>query len=309
MTRAMDPLACPDLIAQSRYAYAKAAAEDGDWAAAAELFEQAAEKAPRWAPAWFALGEARERLRDLEGAANAFRATLAADPSDSLGAGPRLALVSRADDPRGLPEAYVARLFDDYASRFDAHLTDKLNYRGPAMIAEALRLAAPERRFANALDVGCGTGLMGEAVRDRVDRLTGVDLSARMVARARERDLYDTLEVAEATAFLKRSAPGAFDCILAGDTLCYFGDLMPIFSACRRALAATGMFAFSVESLDGEGFRLLGTLRFVHARAYVEATARDVGFAPLVVRSASTRQEAAVDAPGFVFVLENSMGL
>ena len=59
MTRSMDPLACPDLIAHVRYAYAKAAAEDGDWAVAAELFEQAAERAPRWAPTWFALGDDR----------------------------------------------------------------------------------------------------------------------------------------------------------------------------------------------------------------------------------------------------------
>ena len=124
-----------------------------------------------------------------------------------------------------LPEAYVARLFDDYAPRFDAHLTKALDYRAPALIAEALDLAAPGRRFASALDIGCGTGLMGEAVRDRVDRLVGVDLSPGMIARARERGLYDELEVAEAAAFLARTAPGAYDCILAADALCYFGEL------------------------------------------------------------------------------------
>jgi Flp pilus assembly protein TadD len=75
------PLACGDLIAHRRYAYGKAAAEDGDWAAAPEMFAQAPEPAPDWPPAWFALGEARQELRDLEGAAAAFRRTLEADPS------------------------------------------------------------------------------------------------------------------------------------------------------------------------------------------------------------------------------------
>jgi len=34
---------------------AKAAAEDGDWTAAAEMFAQAIEQAPDWPPAGFAL--------------------------------------------------------------------------------------------------------------------------------------------------------------------------------------------------------------------------------------------------------------
>ena len=92
-----DPLACGDLIAWHRYAYGKAAAGDGDFAAAEELFEQALEQAPGWPPAWFALGEAREKLGDVEGAADAFRKTLEADPSDAQGAGPRLALIQRGE--------------------------------------------------------------------------------------------------------------------------------------------------------------------------------------------------------------------
>jgi hypothetical protein len=44
----------------------------------------------------------------------------------------------------------------------------------PALIADAPEAAAPGRRFAHALDFGCGTGLMGQAARGRVDHLTGV---------------------------------------------------------------------------------------------------------------------------------------
>jgi predicted TPR repeat methyltransferase len=81
-----DPLACYDPIAARRYDYGRAAADDGDWAAAAEVFEQAAEQAPGWAPAWFALGEARERLGDVKGAGKTFRVALALDASDAQGA-------------------------------------------------------------------------------------------------------------------------------------------------------------------------------------------------------------------------------
>src|SRR5271163_2268740 len=132
-----DPLVCGDPIAERRYAYARTAARDGDWAAAAEVLEQALELAPDWAPAWFALGEARERLGDETRAADAFSATLAADPGDAHGARGRLALLGRGSRLHALSPAYVARLFDDYAARFDAHLADGLGYRGPELIVAA----------------------------------------------------------------------------------------------------------------------------------------------------------------------------
>ena len=299
-----DPLACVDLIAWRRYAYAKAAAEDGDFATAAEMFEQALEQAPDWPPAWFALAEAREKLGDVDGAADAFRKSLEADPSDVQGAAARLALLGEAEPPDALPPAYVARLFDDYAPRFNAHLTERLGYRGPELIAEALDAVAPGRRFAHALDLGCGAGLMGGPVRERVDRLTGIDLSPAMIAKARESGLYDALETGDALGFLARSPSPAFDLVLAADALCYFGDLKPLFAACRRALSSGGLLAFSLETFDGEGFRLQKTMRFAHAASYVEATARDAAFAPLMLRRASTRFEAGAEAPGLIGMFE-----
>jgi predicted TPR repeat methyltransferase len=300
-----DPLAAGDLIAERRFAYAKAAAEKGDWGAAAELFEQAIERAPNWAAAWFALGEAREKLGDLDAAAQAFRKTLDADPADAQGASARLALMGRGDAPGALPEAYVARLFDDYAPRFDKHLTDNLGYRAPALIADALSAVAPGRRFASALDLGCGTGLMGEALRDRADRLTGVDLSAAMIAKARQRGAYDELIVGDAAASI-HERQRVFDLVVAVDSLVYVGDLAPLFAAVSAALTPDGLFAFSVEIWRGDGFQLERTMRFAHSRPYVEATGREAGLGPLFIQSASTRREAGADAPGLICVFERT---
>jgi predicted TPR repeat methyltransferase len=302
MTR--DPLASGDLIAERRFAYAKAAAEERDWRAAAELFEQSLERAPYWAAAWFALAETREKLGEFDAAAEAFRTSLAADPADAQGAAARLALMGRADALRALPQAYVARLFDDYAPRFDAHLTENLVYRAPALIADAIGAAPPGRRFASALDLGCGTGLMGEALRGRIDHLTGVDLSAGMVAKARGRGVYDRLIVGDAASMLGSKPPGAFDLIVAADSLVYIGDLAPLFGVAATALSLDGLFAFSIETCEGGGFELAPTMRFAHSRSYVEATAREADLRPLLIRSASTRREAGSDAPGLICVFE-----
>src|SRR5579871_1398263 len=152
-----DPLSCADPLADRRFAYGRAAADAGDWPTAVDLYEQAGELAPRWAPAQFALGEARERLGDADGAVRAWRACLALDPEDRQGAAARLALLEGAT-PQQLSPGYVARLFDDYAPRFEDHLAGTLGYRGPELLICALDEASPRRRFEAVLDIGCGTG-------------------------------------------------------------------------------------------------------------------------------------------------------
>ena len=299
---ARDPLASSDLIAERRFAYARAAAKEGDWSAAADFYEQTVEQAPHWAAAWFALAEAREKLGDFDAAARAFRGSLAADAADAQGAAARLALIGRGDVPDTLPPAYVARLFNDYAPRFDVHLIKNLGYRAPALMAEALSAAAPDRRFASALDFGCGTGLMGEALRDRVDRLTGIDLAPGMIVKARQRGAYDELKVGDAVAVLNSGPRGTFDLIVAADALVYIGDLAPLFAAVVTALTPDGLIAFTVETCEGDGFKLEPAMRFAHSRSYVEATAREAGLRPLLVQSASIRREAGADAPGLICV-------
>src|SRR5579872_3123735 len=95
----MDALAMSsgDLVADRRYRFGCDLLARGDVVDAADLFVQAAEAAPKFAPAWFALGEAREKLGDRAGAADAFRQALDANPADSCGAALYLARLGTAD--------------------------------------------------------------------------------------------------------------------------------------------------------------------------------------------------------------------
>jgi predicted TPR repeat methyltransferase len=288
-----------DPTADRRYAYAESAARDGDWRAAAEVLEQALERAPQWAPAWLALGEAREKLAETESAVAAYRAALALDPEDSLGAAPRLARLC-AFSPTALPRAYVRELFDDYAPRYEKHLTEGLAYRGPTLIVQALDDVAPNRRFARAFDLGCGDGLMGAALRARVGTLIGVDLSPAMATKARHRGVYDEAETGEICAFLESCAAASADLIVAADALPYFGDLNRLFLAVARALAQGGLFVFTAEAFEGEGYRLGATLRFAHSRSYLTKGAAEAGLDARLLESAAARQERGRDAPGWV---------
>jgi len=298
----VDPFTCPDPLAERRYAYAQAAAADGDWRVAAEVLAQALERAPGWAPAWFALGEALEKLGDEKAAAAAYRKALEADRNDRLGAGPRLARLE-GQAIAALPPAYIARLFDDYAPRFERHLRENLDYRGPELILEALDAVAPARRFAVALDLGCGSGLAGRALRSRVDRLVGVDLSAAMIAQARAAGVYDELSIGDLGEFLGARAQGGADLIVAADTLVYLGDLRPVVAAVATALRRGGLFAFTVEA--GEAAFALGeSLRFRHSDAHLREAAAEAGLTIARLAPVATRREGGKEAAGRVAVFQ-----
>ena len=141
---------------------------------------------------------------------------------------------TRADRPA---PAYVARLFDDYAPRFERHLTSELGYRGPRILRDAVEAVAPVRRFRRALDLGCGSGLAGAAFRPIVESLAGVDLSPAMIEEARRTGVYDGLEVGDVAAFLAKQTSGEADLILAADVFVYLGDLAPTLQAAAAALS------------------------------------------------------------------------
>src|ERR1700724_442454 len=156
-------LSSGDVLADRRYERAKAYAAEGDRAAAADLLMQALERAPRFASGWFALGEIRAEAGERPGAIAAFRAALAADPSDCHDAALKLARLDAGDPADAMAPGYVRTLFDQYAANLDHALVEGLGYRGPALLRAALRAAVAARqrpfRFARALDLGCGTGL------------------------------------------------------------------------------------------------------------------------------------------------------
>ena len=144
--------------------------------------------------------------------------------------------------PTAPPDAYIETVFDGFANSFDAKLA-MLDYRAPALVAETVSslFGEPARKKLAVLDAGCGTGLCGPLLAPYARRLDGVDLSEQMLAKARARNVYDTLAKAELTAFIDGAAPRSYDLIVSADTLCYFGDLQAVARAAAKALRSTGL--------------------------------------------------------------------
>ena len=182
----------------------------------------------------------------------------------------------------------MADLFDAYADQFETHLTENLRYDVPRLLRAAVGEAAgAEEKSWAVLDMGCGTGLCGALFRDLAGRLIGADISPRMIEKARE-----------------RGERGNLDLALSADVFVYAGALGDVFAGCAAALRAGGLFAFSIESLEGEGFTLLPTGRFAHSRAYIEALAAESGFAVSRCDAIGVRRDkTGSHIPGHLYVL------
>ena len=305
-----------DLLADRRYRYAEACLADGDHAGAADLAEQALEIAPRYAPAWLLLGRAREGLAVQDGdpalraaATRAYACALDIDPDDTLGVRAHLVRLGEGAGLPALSPAYVRALFDGYAPRFERHLVDGLGYVGPTLVRDALP-PVPER-FEAALDLGCGTGLMGAAIRDRVGHLTGVDLSPGMLSLARAKrhhgqPLYDRLAEGDLMAFLAGEPPDSADLCLAADVLIYVADLGPVLERVARVLRPGGLAAFTVQSHDGDGARLGADGRYAHADSHITEAASGAGLEILMLRPADVRREGGRPVPGRIVVLHRT---
>jgi predicted TPR repeat methyltransferase len=296
-----------DLIADRRYAYARALLDDGDAAAAADLLRQTLELTPRWHPAWFSLGEALLKTQARAEAITAFQHAAALDPGDVLGAKVRLAHLGAADQATAMTADYVAALFDQYAHRFDDHLTGALEYRGPAIILEAIAAACASlgrtMRFARALDLGCGTGLMAEALGSMAGSIAGIDLSPAMVAKARQGGRYDHVACGDLIPHLGSCQAASIDLLTAADVLVYISALEPLFAVARRCMAKSGLFAFTVQSCGGDGYQLGNDLRYHHSERYLRRVATGNGLDVIHLSPCVTRKDAGKAVPGLVAVL------
>jgi len=239
-------------------------------------------------------------IGEVDQAVKIFEEWLEEEPDDPI-AIHMLAASTGRDTPPRASNAFVEKTFDGFAESFEAKL-QSLSYRAPDLVAATLadrRLAADGQL--EILDIGCGTGLCGPLLRPYASSLIGVDLSAGMLAHAREKNVYTDLYQCELTEFL-RARHEAFDVIVSADTLVYFGDLREFCEAAAGALRRTGLLVFTLEHAVGEDnidYRLELHGRYTHSLAYVRRALTRAGLIA-EAECAELRNEAGAPVAGLV---------
>ena len=298
-------LSSGDLLADRRFEFARDLQLKGDLPAAADLLEQALELAANFPSAWFTLGEIRERLGQRAAAIAAFRRARETDPLDRHGASVRLMRLG-AEGLGEMPKDYVQALFDQYAPRFEAALIGDLGYRAPQLLFKAvLSVRAKAKKpafFRRAIDLGCGTGLAAAAFAREVDHFIGIDLSPGMIELARGAGLYAELEIADMVEGLSGKSDASANLIIAADAMCYVSDIASVLAEASRVLAPAGVFAFTLETHQGDGVIIGEGLRYAHAANHVRGKISSAGLEVAHLEAASPRNEDNEPVQGLVVV-------
>jgi len=278
----------------------------GQLEASVSAWDRLLELDPGAVEAWIHRGSALRELGRLDAAADSFRRARALGGDATLldyylaGSG-----ATAAGVPQAAPRDYVAELFNEYADEFGAHLVQALHYEAPQRLVDALP-RPPTGRWNRALDLGCGTGLVGALLRPAVHHLVGLDLAEGMVRRALAGGHYDAVEHADLVPWLDATGQ-RFDLVMAADVFIYVGALEPVFAGVRRVLSPGGVLAFSVETPDaseGGGLVLRPSLRYAHADAYVRDLAASHGLRVLSAQRGPLREDQKRPVAGQYWVLQ-----
>ena len=225
-------------------------------------------------------------------------------PEDHIGAKMLLAYTGAEAVPERPAPAYITRLYDNYAASYDQKLVSSLHYQCPQLIRAALERHCQDK--VAILDLGCGTGLCGQAVSSIATRLDGVDLSPQMIAKARQRAIYDELAVDDLYPFLEKKA-GCYDVIVAAGVFEHIGDPHPVFQAAFDALRDSGLFIFTAEDNPARELSVNRSGYYMHGRAYLAERAAQCGFAVSSLEPATLRLDNGAPVRGLCVVLSKTL--
>lgn len=275
----------------------------GNHPKAIHSYRKAMELEQSSAEALYGLANALALHQEYAEAATCFRRLLELHPDDES---TKFALAAlQGQTPETAPRGYVASIFDEMAESFDTHLT-QLGYRIPEMLRDMMiNIAGADARFKNCIDLGCGTGMSGAAFKPYTARISGVDLSSKMIAAARNKAIYDALFEEDLVEHLSRNDE-LFDLVLATDVFIYVGELRSLFAAVKQRMMAGGYLLFSTERSDDAEYVLRPSGRYAHSPAYIESLAAEFGFAITYTSPAKIRMEKGVPEMGDIFALRRN---
>ena len=261
---------------------------------------------PGHAISWNNRGNALAAMRRFEEALDSYDKSLAIEPELPQAMANRDNALFELKRSRRCPPGYMSKLFDDFSPHYDETMLEALSYRAHlhlrALAEQVLPRLTPPRSI---LDLGCGTGLVGDAFKDLAagGTLDGIDLAPRMIEAARARGIYQNLILGDLEIVLAKTGP-TYDLILAADTMIYLGDLSACFVGVAKRLEPGGFYLFAVESGGGEGWQQTPKNRFSHSESYLRSEAARAGLAFVQLTQCTLRYESNWPVEGLAVALQ-----
>jgi len=200
---------------------------------------------------------------------------------------------------------YIIEVFNDYADYFEKNLVEELRYCAHQQLVVYLRSFWHIETLNLVLDLGCGTGLLGQelSANFKIKRLIGVDLAEKMLAESQKKNIYHQLVQADVIDYLRLNEE-KFDLLAATDVFVYIGDLRPVFMQAYKSIRAGGYFGFSVESMQRGQYKLYASGRYKHSLGYITSLSHEFGFSEINSQPIDLRKESGNIVAGYLVLLQ-----
>ena len=273
----------------------------GDCEKAINSYKRAIEINPLNYDSYYNVGLIQEANDNPDEAIDNFKKVLKLDP-DNVGAKHILSALT-GQQTASAPNIYVERLFDDYAVRFDQSLVEQLKYNVPKLIAELVLKHQSDAPLGSIMDLGCGTGLAGVELKGFCQEIEGIDLSKKMLAKARQKNVYSKLDHTGIKEYLEK-APLDFDLFLSTDVFVYVGELSEVFRLIKSRNKRHGRLAFSTEHTEKADFFLEASGRYSHSKSYIQSLCNKFDYQLLNFSTIDLRKSGSEFITGGLYLLE-----
>jgi predicted TPR repeat methyltransferase len=264
-------------------------------------FSQAIELKPDYAEAHSDLADTLKELGRLEEAKASFSQAIVFKPDYPFAKHMLAALTG--ETTATAPRDYVEVLFDNYAAKFEHSLVDNLEYKIPRLLAKIIIKDSKLDSLGSIMDLGCGTGLFGTEIKQSCEHLEGIDLSKKMLDKAKEKNVYNKLIKQDIVDYLSNASLN-FDYFISTDVFVYIGDLSEVFRLIKSRNKIGGKLAFSTEDYDGEDFFLEQSGRYSHSKKYIEGLCEKFGYKLRLFETQALRKNKNQYITGGLYLLD-----
>lgn len=263
-----------------------------------EVLKRALRENPRQLEPKIALGKLLVRLGMLD----------FDEESLAFGVKEALALAGVIDNLDKTSRQFLISRFSAISGGYDSNvLSDEYEFREPDLVSGKLLSLVCGRDVSCILDVGCGTGIVGERLREYgVNcRLDGIDPSRDMLERAVVKCVYDGLYVSyfeDSQEILGLK----YDFIVASSSVQFVGNVSEWLSVARSLLNDDGYFIFTFDFCDSADYEVNESLYFRHSPNYIACAAGAHGFSVKISEHGLRSEKTVGHVKGGVAILRKN---